>query len=156
MLVLLYSTGEIVAAAAAAAASVQLCCFLHFLIVILRLVSSVFLGRLEKGADFKTFETLAVGVQVSSAYLDQVSDARRRPEDDPLVHRHRLLALVLLDGDVAPEEEQRERGHLGAVVQEDLRRRWWWWWGGEVGEVLPAERDDKRTTRTLGDGVTPP
>lgn len=59
--------------------------------------------------------------QVSSAYLDQVSDARWRPEDDPLVHRHRLLAIVLLNGDVAPEEEQREWGHLGAVVEEDLR-----------------------------------
>lgn len=60
-------------------------------------------------------------MRVSSAYLDQVSDARRRPEDDPLVHCHRLLAHVLLDGDVAPEEEERERGHLGAVVQEDLK-----------------------------------
>lgn len=50
-----------------------------------------------------------------------MSYARRGPEDDPLVHGDGLLALVFLDGDVPPEEEQRERGHLGAVVQEDLR-----------------------------------
>lgn len=54
-------------------------------------------------------------------YFDEVSDACRGSEDDPLIHRDGLLALVLLDGDVATEEEQGERGHLGAVVQEDLR-----------------------------------
>ena len=53
-------------------------------------------------------------------YLDQVGDALRGPEHDPLVHGDGLLALVLLDGDVAAEEEQRERGHLRTVVQEDL------------------------------------
>lgn len=57
-----------------------------------------------------------------SSHLDEVSDAGRALEDDPLVHGDRLVALVLLDGDVPPEEQQRERGHLGAVVQEDLRR----------------------------------
>lgn len=44
-----------------------------------------------------------------SSCLDEVSDARRRSEDDPLVHRHRLLILVSLDGDVSSEEQQRER-----------------------------------------------
>lgn len=87
------------------------------------------------------------------AYLDQVSDARRRPEDDPLVHRHRLLALVLLDGDVAAEEEQRERGHLGAVVQKDLRRKWGWGWGcysanmTTGGQQEPRRRGDAAMTR---------
>lgn len=57
-----------------------------------------------------------------TVYLDEVSDARRAPEDDPLVHGDRLVTPVLLDRDVSPEEQQRERGHLGAVVQEDLRR----------------------------------
>lgn len=59
----------------------------------------------------------------SYVYLDEVSDARRALEDDPLVHGDRLVSLVHLDGDVSPEEQQRERGHLGTVVQEDLRRR---------------------------------
>lgn len=56
-------------------------------------------------------------------YLDEVSDARRAPEDDPPVHGDRLVALLLLDRDVSSEEQQRERRHLGAVVQEDLRTR---------------------------------
>lgn len=54
-------------------------------------------------------------------HLYEMSDARRGPEDDPAVDRDGLLALVFLDGDVSPEEQQRERGHLGAVVQEDLK-----------------------------------
>lgn len=54
-------------------------------------------------------------------YLHKVSNACWGSEDDPLVHRHGLLVLILLDGDVPPEEQQRERGHLGAVVQENLR-----------------------------------
>lgn len=58
-----------------------------------------------------------------SCYLDEVSDARRAPEDDPLVHGDRLVALLLLDRDVSSKEQQRERRHLGAVVQEDLRTR---------------------------------
>lgn len=55
-------------------------------------------------------------------YLNKVSDPCRGSEDDPLVHCDGLLVLVFLDGDVSPEEEQRERRHLGAVVQEDLKR----------------------------------
>lgn len=51
-----------------------------------------------------------------------MSDARRGPEDDPLVHSDGLLVFVLLDGDVTSKEEQGEWRHFGAVVQEDLRR----------------------------------
>lgn len=58
---------------------------------------------------------------VSFIYLDKVSDACWGSEDDPLVHRNGLLVLVFLDCDVPPEEQQWERGHLGAIVQEDLR-----------------------------------
>lgn len=54
-------------------------------------------------------------------YLDQVSDACRGAEDDPLVHGDGLLVLVLLDCDVSSKEQQWERGHLSAIVQEDLR-----------------------------------
>lgn len=53
--------------------------------------------------------------------LDKVSYASWGPEDDPLIHSDGLLVLIFLDGDVPPKEKQRERGHLCAVVQEDLR-----------------------------------
>lgn len=82
-------------------------------------------------------------MKVSFIYLDKVSDACWGPEDDPLVHRHGLLVLVLLDGDVPPEEQQRERGHLGAVVQENLRTR------GDVNDGVM-----KMTTNTLTNSMT--
>lgn len=50
-----------------------------------------------------------------------MSDASRGSEDDPLVDGNGLLFPVFLDCDVSSKEQQRERGHLGAVVQEDLR-----------------------------------
>lgn len=50
-----------------------------------------------------------------------MGDACGGLEDDPLVHGDGLLVMVHLDGDVSTEEEQRERGHLRAVVQEDLQ-----------------------------------
>lgn len=62
-----------------------------------------------------------VGATVSLVYLDEVGDACRGSEDDPLVHGNGLLVLVFLDRDVPPEEQQRERRHLSAIVQEDLR-----------------------------------
>lgn len=63
------------------------------------------------------------------AYLNKVSDACWGSEDDPLVDCNRLLVLVFLDGDVPSEEQQRERRHLCAVVQEDLKE------DGEVGST---------------------
>lgn len=77
---------------------------------------------------------------VSCAYFDEVSYAGRGPEDDPLVDGDGLLVLVLLDGDVSAEEQQRERGHLGAVVEEDLRTR---------REMSLTHGDRSLTTNTL-------
>lgn len=54
-------------------------------------------------------------------YLNKVSDACWGPEDNPLVNRNGLLVPVFLDGDVSSEEQQRERRHFRAVVQEDLK-----------------------------------
>lgn len=50
-----------------------------------------------------------------------MGDACWGSEDDPLVHGNGLLVLVFLDGDVPPKEQQRERRHLSAIVQEDLK-----------------------------------
>ena len=84
-------------------------------------------------------------MSASFSYLDEVSDASRGSEDDPLVHGDGLLALVLLDCDVSSEEQQRERRHLGAVVQEDLRRR---------REMSLTHNDRSFTTNTLAQSVS--
>lgn len=40
-----------------------------------------------------------------------------RLEDNPLVHSDSLLITILLDGDVASEEQQAVRGDFRAVIQ---------------------------------------
>jgi len=72
-----------------------------------------------------------------------MSDACRGPEDDPLVHGDGLLVLVFLDCDVPAEEQQRERGHLGAIVEEDLRTK----------SNSLSRRKDRDDTPPRADGV---
>lgn len=54
--------------------------------------------------------------------FNEVSDACRRLEDDPLVNGDGLLVFVLLYAYISAKEQQWKWWHLRTVIQEDLKR----------------------------------
>lgn len=76
-----------------------------------------------------------------------MSDARWGSEDNPLVDCDGLLVLVFLDGDVSSEEQQRERGDLGAVIEEDLKR------DGDIVNAQSQRYYRRLTCSVTGSGI---